>query len=233
MAVPGARFPPPPTETSYMRVAALLRAEILAGEIALGSWLRMSAIADRCGVSVQPVREALQQLEGEGLVEMIPNRGARVRELSRQRMIHNHEIGEALETFMSRRFAEEASLSDLRQLEALQRVHDVALEGDDWLAIDDANFAFHRHINGHGGNEEAVDLVTRYYGLTQAIHSTLGRAEGYKARVRAEHHALIDAFRQRDGELAARIGASHVRGTLNDVLSLFDASQPEPARRRR
>ena len=96
----------PKTETSYQRVTNLLRTEILAGDIPLGGRLIMTAIAERFGVSVQPVREALQQLEGEGLVEMIPNHGARVRQLDRNRLVHSSEIGEALECFLARQFAD-------------------------------------------------------------------------------------------------------------------------------
>lgn len=212
----------PKVETSYQRVTNLLRTEIIAGDIPLGGWLRMTAVAERFGVSVQPVREALQQLEGEGLVEMIPNRGARVRELDRNRLIHANEIGEALECFLARQFAEEASLSSLRKLEALQVEHDAAIESMDWARIDAANHAFHRFINTHGGNVEAADLISRYYGLSEGLMNRRGRSKAFAERVRAEHHALLDAFRRRDPEAAARINAEHVRGTVNDVLAAYE-----------
>lgn len=212
------------TETTYQRVTNLLRLEIIAGEIPLGGWLRMTAIAERFGVSVQPVREALQQLEGEGLIELIPNHGARVRKLDRNLLVYWHEIGEALELFLARQFAEEASLSSLRKLEALQVEHDAAIAAMDWTRIDAANHAFHRFINTHGGNVEAADLIARYYGLSESLMNKRGRAEPFAERVRTEHHALLDAFRQRDPEAAARINAVHVRGTLNDVLAAYEAA---------
>ena len=217
----------PRVETTYQRVTNLLRTEILAGDIPLGGWLRMTAVAERFGVSVQPVREALQQLEGEGLVEMIPNRGARVRELDRNRLIHANEIGEALECFLARQFAEEASLSSLRKLEALQVEHDAAIESMDWARIDAANHAFHRFINTHGGNIEAADLIARYYGLSEGLMNKRGRTAAFAERVRTEHHALLDAFRRRDPDAAAQINAVHVRGTVNDVLAAYE----ETARR--
>lgn len=217
----------PRVETTYQRVTNLLRTEILAGDIPLGGRLRMTAVAERFGVSVQPVREALQQLEGEGLVEMIPNRGARVRELDRNRLIHANEIGEALECFLARQFAEEASLSSLRKLEALQVEHDAAIESMDWARIDAANHAFHRFINTHGGNIEAADLIARYYGLSEGLMNKRGRTAAFAERVRTEHHALLDAFRRRDPDAAAQINAVHVRGTVNDVLAAYE----ETARR--
>lgn len=214
----------PKTETSYQRVTNLLRTEILAGDIPLGGRLTMTAIADRFGVSVQPVREALQQLEGEGLVEMIPNHGARVRRLDRNRLVHSSEIGEALESYLARQFAEEASLSALRQLEALQVEHDAAIGTMDWARIDAANRAFHRFINTHGGNIEAADLIARYYGLSEGLMNKRGRDRAFAERVRAEHHALLEAFRRRDPEAAARINAEHVRGTVAAVLAAFETT---------
>jgi DNA-binding GntR family transcriptional regulator len=218
-------MPDAKVETAYQRVTALLRAEIINGEIPLGGWLRMTAIAERFGVSVQPVREALQQLEGEGLVELIPNHGARVRLLDRNRLIHAHEIGEALESFFARQFAEEAALSSLRKLEALQAVHDVAIDDLDWSRIDAANHSFHRFINTHGGNMEAAALIPRYYGLSESLMNRQGRNADFAERVRAEHHALLSAFRARDPDAAGRIGAAHVRGTLEAVLAAYDSAQ--------
>jgi len=210
-------------ETSYQRVTNLLRVEIINGEIPLGGWLRMTAIAERFGVSVQPVREALQQLEGEGLIELIPNHGARVRMLDRNRLIHSHEIGEALESFMARQFAEEASLSSLRKLEALQVEHDAAIADLDWTRIDATNHAFHRFINTHGGNFEAAGLIARYYGLSESLMNRQGRDQAFAARVQSEHHAMLDAFRRRDPETASRLNAQHIRGTLARVLEAFES----------
>lgn len=209
-------------ETSYQRVANLLRTDIINGEVALGGWLRMAAIAERFGVSVQPVREALQQLEGEGLVELIPNHGARVRMLDRSRIVHSHEIGEALESYMARQFAEEASLSSLRKLEALQGEHDAAIAALDWARIDAANHAFHRFINTHGGNIEAAELIARYYGLSESLLNRQGRDGAFAQRVQSEHHAMLDAFRRRDPDAAARLNAQHVRGTLARVLDALE-----------
>jgi len=165
--------------------------------------------------------------EGEGLVEIFPNRGVRVRALDRERLIHSHEIGEALEAFLAYQFAEEASLSSLRKLEALQDAHDAAL---DWPRIDAANYAFHRFINMHGGNVEAAEIIIpRYYGLSESLLYKRGRTQAYADRVRAEHHALLDAFRDRDPSRAREISGMHVRATLQDVLDAFEATQAKPS----
>jgi DNA-binding GntR family transcriptional regulator len=211
------------TETSYKRVTDQLRREIVAGDIARGSWLRMSALAERYGVSVQPVREALQQLEGEGIIELLPNRGARVRGINRKRLVHVHEVGEAIESYMARLFAEEASPAQIRELEALQGAHDAAIADLDWPRIDSANYAFHRYILLRDDNEEAAAVVARHYGLSESLLYRHGRTADYAARVQAEHHAILDAFRRRDGEAAYRVSGAHVRNTLAFVLESYAA----------
>lgn len=213
---------PPRPVTSYGRVVAQLRQEIIDNAVAPASWLRMSALAQRYGVSVQPIREALQQLQGEGLVEIFPNRGARVRRLDTGRLVHIYEIREAMESFMARRFAEEAALSDIRRLQIIQRAHDAAIELGDERAIGAANLDFHNLINSHAGNAEAHELVVRYYALSQSLRLRAGYGPPYWRRARDDHHRLIAAFERRDAWEAARIGAHHVRASRNDLLARLD-----------
>jgi len=210
----------------YRRVAQHLRKAILEGKEPPGTWLRMPAVAIQCGVSVQPVREALQLLEGEGLVELLPNRGARVRGLDRERLVQIYEIREAVESFAARRFAERANRADIAALSVIQRRHDEAVAADDLPAAAAANLAFHAAINGHGGNRDVTELVGRYRDLSMSLVRRVGRQPGYLPRVRREHHALLAAFRNRDASRAADIGAAHVRAACDEVLAGLTAVGP-------
>lgn len=223
---------PPSAMTSSMRVVAQLRRVIVDGELAPGTWLRTVVLARRFKVSAQPIREALQHLQGEGLIEILPNRGARVRGLDRLRLIHNSDIGEAMEAMLARRFAENATLADLRALEAIQARHDAALARGSDDDVYDANQEFHDAVNGHRANAEALHLITRYYGLVRLLRSRVGFQPDYRDRVRREHHALVAAFRARDPAAAAEIGALHVRGALEDLLAGLDAMGPTGLRTR-
>jgi DNA-binding GntR family transcriptional regulator len=202
----------------YSRVAAQLRQEILEGSIASGTWLRMHAVAARCGVSVQPVREALQQLCGEGLVEILPNRGARVRGLDRQRLIHIYEVREAVESFMARRFAEEASLDDLRQLEVIQRRHDAAVDHNAMDRLYVANRDFHNFIVAHGENRDIIEMNRRYGDLCLNLARRIKRGAADLKRARRDHHAMLSAFRQRDPSRAAEIASAHARAARREAL---------------
>ena len=217
-----------PAELSSTRVASGLRTMIVAGKFRSGSWLRMQAIADRFGVSVQPVREALQLLQGEGLVELHPNRGAQVRGLDGGRLIHIYEIRAAMESFMARRFALEASHTDLCALEQIQARHERAVERGDWNEVVGVNRLFHGVINQHGGNGEAQALIGRYYDLSSSLRARVEFRGPYFARVRNEHHALLDAFRRHDATAAAEIGVRHVLGTLDDILGALGRTSAAP-----
>ena len=207
----------------YRRVAARLRQEILDGEVPPGGWLRLQAVAERCEVSIQPVREALQLLEGEGLVEIYPNRGAQVRGVNRQRLINMFEIREAVESMLTRKFCEEASLSDIRRVEAVQKRHDAATLARDRLATSAANYEFHHLINVGAGNEDAQILVERNYDLNRSLHRSVPTGDEDYDRVRIEHQLLIEAFHRRDCDAAAQISAKHIRGTIQVLLENLDA----------
>jgi DNA-binding GntR family transcriptional regulator len=203
----------------YRRVASWLRQSILDGTIKSGERLRLQSIAALCAVSTQPVREALQQLEGEGLVEIFPNRGAQVRGVTRDRLINNFEIRGALEPMLSARFCEECSLNDIRRVEEIQRQHDAATLARDRLATSASNQAFHHLINLGAKNEDARQIIERFYDLNRSLHRNLPVEEADYDRVREEHQALIQAFHRRDSAAAYAISKQHVRGTLDAVLT--------------
>jgi DNA-binding GntR family transcriptional regulator len=211
-------------EPGYARIAAAIRHMIISNEVRPGTWLRLQALAARFGVSMQPVREALHILHGEGLVELQPNRGARVRGLDRNRLIHVYEIRAGIASIMARRFAEEASGSEIRALERFQAEHDAAIEARDFTRASRVNKAFHDLIYGRGGNQEALALVHRYRDLSGSVRARIGYSDAHWDRVRQEHHALLDAIRRHDGAAAGDVGARHVLNLLEDVLQALDTA---------
>lgn len=230
MSTPEARVTQVPTlaqgAPGYRRVAARLRQDIVDGIIAPGAWLRLQSVADSCDVSVQPVREALQLLAGEGLVQIFPNRGAQVRGIDRQRIEHIYDIREVVEAMLVRRFCENASVADIERLAAIQVRHDDCCARRDLAGTSAVNFEFHHLINSHAGNAEALALVERYTELGQSLHRRFRRDHARLERVRMEHHMLIDAIVARDVEAAGLVSMMHVRGTRRDLLNHIDELDP-------
>lgn len=214
--------------TSYVRIADLLRREIIDGTILPETRLKTLELSARYGVSPQPVREALQMLQGEGLVVIEPNRGAHVRGLDLIRLRHIYELRESIEASLTRRFAEEASLSDIRKLEAVQERHDRAVSDRDIDAANVSNYDFHWLIVAHSGNDEAISLRDRYFGLSASLRSRFGfSANRWEAAAR-DHHQLIEAFRRRDGMGAYMIASMHVRTTMDELLGLIGDATLQP-----
>jgi DNA-binding GntR family transcriptional regulator len=203
----------------YQKVVDGLRSEILDGRIAPDSWIKTADLAQRYAVSAQPVREALQMLQGEGLLTILPNRGARVRGLDRARLEHIYQMREAIEATLTRRFAEESALSDIRTLEDIQDRHDAAIEARDLVQIEEANFAFHDLIVRHSGNEEAMAIRDRYLALTRGLRRVYGFTDTRWVKIKSEHRALIEAFRARDGVEAYLIASKHVRDTRDELYA--------------
>jgi len=216
----------PPGAPGYRRVALKLRQDIVDGVVAPGDWLRLQTVAEMCGVSVQPVREAMQLLEGEGLVQIFPNRGAQVRGIDRRRLEHIYDIREVVEAMLVMRFCENASFADIDKLAGIQRRHDDTSSRMDGPATSAVNFEFHHFINSHAGNLEALALVERYTELGQSLHRRFRRDQARFERVRNEHNMMLEAFRARDVEAAGYIAKLHVRGTRRDLLNHIDELDP-------
>src|SRR3954462_13317278 len=105
--------------TAIGNVALRIRDDVVAGNLGFGERLTIDALAIRYDVSHMPVREALRELQGEGLVVVEPNRGARVRNIDANFIDNLFEIRTALEVMMVRRAARRARPSDVDELTAV------------------------------------------------------------------------------------------------------------------
>jgi DNA-binding GntR family transcriptional regulator len=202
----------------YRRVAASLRKDILNGVWRPDTRLKVRDLAAYYGVSPAPVRESLQQLQGEGLVVMEPHRGARVRPIDQPFIINVFDVREALESFLTERFATSASPHQIAALEEIQAQHDEAVQRDDFPAALVLNGRFHLLINGAARNPEALAVIDRHLSLTRALRLETGITQRRMQVVRQEHHILIECFRAGDGPRAHRVSAMHVRSSRDDLI---------------
>ncbi|MDJ0388889.1 GntR family transcriptional regulator [Roseomonas sp. E05] len=212
--------------TIYQRVHERLRNDILAGRIPPGGRLKIADIARRHGLSQMPVREALQQLQGEGLVILSPNRGARVRAMDAAFIRSLFDIREALEGFLTRQAAACLTPALIEQLRGLQRRYDAAVESGDLRACSPLNREFHEAILRATGNHEAIRLLNQHTALIAALRGRAGYAPGRLATIRQEHWALIEALERGDGAAAQRVHAAHVRRAAEDMLAMLRAAAP-------
>jgi DNA-binding GntR family transcriptional regulator len=207
----------------YARLRDAIRLDIVTGVFQSGVRLKIPELCRRYGVSSIPIREALQNLEGEGLVVMMPNRGATVRAVDATFLGEIYDIREAIDGFMARRFVELATADALAAVETAQAELEACEDAGDVLGRHNADRRFHRIILGTSNNSQAMLIIERQNNLINALRLNFGQSDARRRQVREEHHALIAAFREGDGEAAARIAARHARNARNDLIARLKA----------
>jgi DNA-binding GntR family transcriptional regulator len=210
--------------TTYQRVHERIRNDILSGQISPGARLKISELAQRYGLSHMPVREALQQLQGEGLVILSPNRGASVRRMDAGFIRSLFDIREALEGFLTNQAADRVTPDLLDRLRETQRRYDAAVEAGDLHACIPLNRNFHEAILQVTGNEEALRLLSRHTAVISALRARLGYAPDRVAMIQQEHWAILEALARGDGPAAQRIHAAHVRRAADDMLQMMEVA---------
>jgi DNA-binding GntR family transcriptional regulator len=207
-----------PEEPSYVRLRDLIRADIIEGRLASGTRLKIADLAARYDSSGIPVREALQQLQGEGIVVFTPNRGARVRALDDTFLRNIHEIRAVLEPFLVRWFARHRSAAQLAALEAAQRDYDAALQARDAFGCMACNKRFHTICYDSHYNDEARLVANRHSGLIQAIAARFPPGHARNLQAAREHWGIVEKIRAQDEEGAAALVAEHVRHAGLDMI---------------
>ena len=205
-----------PSATSTVRVHAELRQAILDGVLAPGERLRAEALAERFGTSRTPVREALQRLEREGLVELPPNRGAIVSAFDAEDVLDLYEIRAVLEAHAARRAAtrirpeQVAALRDnCAQAEEL---------GDDVRGLMGLNEAFHRLVVEAAASPHLAASMHGVEGIPRAFRSAFWADAGQRAQSLFCHRELVGALAAGDAELAGAVMRMHILGARRFLL---------------
>jgi DNA-binding GntR family transcriptional regulator len=201
----------PKTEPAWQRVYTYVRAGIVSGAIAPGSFLEEEAVSAEVGVSRTPVREAFQRLHAEQFIERLPRRGAMVRAATAEELVQLYETRRVIESFVVQRIAEDgivvpASLDTLvARLSAPRKATDLGFQAE-------GDFTFHRTLVASIGNAVMLGVFDGLH-LRQLRVATRAVAlnPGRMRLVHAQHAALLAALRRRDGADAVSILDEHLR----------------------
>ncbi|MEM5384864.1 GntR family transcriptional regulator [Paraburkholderia phymatum] len=204
------------------RVAADLRNQILEGRFAPGQRLISRDIVELTGVSRGSLREAFRRLEADGLVELIPNRGAIVRRLSHDEVVKVFEIREALEGFAARLAATRIHIGENRErfLAVLDqgRVHAVRPV---FLGFIKDNRAFHQEIVRVCGNPQLGELIDKYQlpAFMIQLRQTIG-SEQIIGNSLTEHEDIATAILAGDPDAAYEAMKRHLWHSAEMILKL-------------
>ena len=196
-----------------------LRQAILRGELQPGERLMEIQLAQRLGVSRTPVREAIRKRELEGLVLMIPRRGAEVAEITRQDLEDVLEVRAALEELAVKDACEHITDEQLQDLKKAANEFKRSLEGTDLVACAEADIPFHEIIYAATNNKRLVQMLNN---LREQMYryrmENLKDKRTYRTLVE-EHDAIRRALKKHDKEKAGAAINVHIENQRRSILA--------------
>jgi DNA-binding GntR family transcriptional regulator len=189
-----------------------LREAILSGELMPGERLMENQLAERIGVSRTPIREAIRKLELEGLVEMVPRKGAQVASMTKKGIKDVLEVRSALEELAVRLACERIVDEQILELKAVNKEFSSAVENRDIQVMVDKDVEFHDIIFKVADNNKLTQIISN---LREQIHRyriVYLNDKVYLQTIKDEHNEIISAIEKRD---AAAAGATIIKHIIN------------------
>ena len=202
-----------------IRVFNAIENAILDGEYKDGDSLNELRISKELGISRTPVREALMQLELEGLVRNVPNKGAVVIGVTEQDIHDMYELRIRIEGLASRLCAENITEDELRALEQIVDLQEFYLMKNDTEQIWKLDGDFHKIIYDASRSRPLRFTLSNFHNYIKKARDISVQTEGRAEKTVAEHRAILDAIKAHNGELAEQLTAKHI---VNAEDNLFE-----------
>lgn len=211
-----------PQTSLRVQVVEKLRNAILDGHIAPGVRLTEREVGELVGVSRTLVREALRQLEAEGLVDNVPYRGPSVARISPQEARQLYEIRAALEGWAAKSFAEQASAEDFERLRRSVEDLAVAQQAGDTSELLSKLEIFHEILLGGAGNPMLSNYLQSLRGRLRRLRHVSLAQPGRPQRTVEEKRILLAALAERDGEKARRARERYILDAAKAVQAALE-----------
>ncbi|UJW84925.1 GntR family transcriptional regulator [Devosia sp. SL43] len=208
----------------------LIREDIISGRLEPNARLKVGELATAYGTSTNPVREALQQLRGEGFVMMEANRGARVVAIDEAFVRDIIEIEVLIEPALTRWFVSIVTDADIADLEVAQAAIE-ALNFADPKQHGELDTRFHQLIYDRHYNRHAADLWWKHREILRAISRRFPTSLSRRMAVLSEHRELIACIRAQNADGAAAVVARHVEGSGRHIIEQMGVARRNAARR--
>jgi DNA-binding GntR family transcriptional regulator len=207
--------------TLHQEIVSRIRKMIQKGTLIRGQKVNEKDLCESMGVSRTPVREALRQLTSEGLIQLIPHKGAFVSQPCIEEISDLFEVMSVLEGTCARLAATHMKEKDLQKIEALHKELEAHYQSRDHEAYLKTNHVFHVFIQELTGNKVLNDLIN---GLRQKIllyrQRQLYQPERFDQSIQ-EHRNLLGAFRTRDPESAESLMKHHLLMQCKALVGLY------------
>ncbi|BAK48331.1 transcriptional regulator [Clostridium sp. SY8519] len=199
------------------KVYHILEENILSGKYKPNEELKEKAIGDELCVSRTPVREALRQLELQGLVTITPNRGAQVVGISREDMYDILEIRSMLEGYCAQKAARHASDDQVAELEEIVYLTDFHVQRGNAEQVFEEDNRFHETLYRASGSKILEHVLSNFHHYLQRVRKVTLASGTRAAFSNDEHKAIVQAIRAHDGELAKKLANDHIMNTIKNI----------------
>ena len=218
-------------QSLHDEILTRLRDHIVEGNIPDGGRIPERQLCEMLGISRTPLREALKVLAAEGLIELLPNRGARVRQLS------EHDLGELFDVM--------GGLEALAGRLACENITDAEIAEIERLHYEMYGFYLHRDMHGYFRANQSIHQKIVEASRNAALRTTYANFAGRIRRIRysanfarkrerwgeamREHEAILDALRRRAGSELGDILFAHLRNKRTAAIEYLTAEDPGPS----
>lgn len=202
------------------RVFQRLREDILSGVYQERDELREITIGEEMGVSRTPVREALRQLELEGLVTIIPNKGAYVTGISRKDVADIYKIRSMLEGLCSRWATEhitEKQIEELEEVLLLSKFHLHKKSEGQTEQVTELDGKFHKILYEASNSRILGHVLSDFHKYVQMARALSVGEKNRAEKSIQEHREILEAIKKHDGELAERLANQHILNVMENL----------------
>ena len=212
----------------HEQVAARLRTMLVEGRIAPGAKLNERELAELLQVSRTPLREAIKLLGAEGLVDLLPNRGAVAVQLSESDVGHSFEVLAALEGQSGELAAARIDDAELAELQALHYEMLACFSRRDLSGYYRLNAQIHAAINAAAKNPVLAETYRRINARVQSLRFRTNQDGAKWKQAVKEHERMVEALSARDGAAMHAVLVEHLLHKRDTVLALMRAGQVYP-----
>ena len=209
------------------RVYNEVREALLCGQFKKGEWLTEHMLTQKLGVSRTPVRSALQRLAEDGLVSMIPNRGAVVIGIAKEDIVDIYRIRMRLEGLASAMAAEKITDEAKQKLSENVALFEFYVQRQDTEHIEELDTAFHSMIYEASGSRTLERILTDLHSNTKAYRSQSLCVPGRLARTLEEHKEILGAILTGNAEKAEKLTSAHIECAMQNMLLVLAENEED------
>ncbi|MGI5891891.1 MAG: GntR family transcriptional regulator [Bacillota bacterium] len=203
------------------RVFRQIENDIISGKYQFGDSLTEKELSEQMGVSRTPIREAFRQLELEGLVQSIPNKGVIVTGIAQQDIEDIYSIKIAVEGLASRLAAERITEKELADLEETVALMEFYVGKNDMHHVLQLDSRFHEIIFTASNNRPLMLMLTNFHNYVQRARNESLATPGRAKKTLQEHRLILEAIKERNPDKVEELTKNHIQNTMDNLSTIF------------